>query len=274
MYRFFVKISYTALAASIDEFSFSQWTIGQGAQNSTTFITNNETSCTISAGVTYVAIGTIDGPDWNVTMSHGFTFDNATDTDSYQDTGNGNAHVPANHPTTGRDGAMSVQMYVTLKAEVYNDMVIQIIGKNISQDTTDQIRQEYVDHGINVQARNAFVAAAGHELNFGDYNLAILQPAQGRLADWRNEYAHAITVTSGFRNPEHNRHHLNPPGALNSQHQFGTAVDASVVDHDNPPNGRQDDSQEMINAAEAVNPAPGFTQQYSPNYTHVHVDWR
>lgn len=165
---------------------------------------------------------------------------------------------------------MYVSMAVTLKAYDYDvgGEVTRMEQKGIEQDTIDQIRQEYVDHAITVPARNKFVSASEHELNWGDYSYAIIEPAATGLSAWRQEYAYDVTVTSGYRNPEHNE----GIGVWGSQHQYGTAVDAAVHDH-TAPTGLHNDSDEMLEAAVAA--SADFTQDYpGDNYSHVHADWR
>ena len=120
--------AYTGFSTTVEgpyhiDLSFRSWKIGQSKtyyenspapQGIKTFITNAETSCTIVARVNFDPDDyplAIDGPDWNVTMTHGFGFANADDTTRYQKTASGNAHVPRSHPNNGRGNKpMSVTM--------------------------------------------------------------------------------------------------------------------------------------------------------------------
>lgn len=280
---------YTALAVDIYifncEISFSQWKIGQGYYFSDTFITDTETSCNITARVRYdpddFPFSIIDGPDWNVTMTHGFIFDRADDTNIYDEIGLGNAHVPSSCSNNGRGNTpMSVTMSVTITWGSHPDSEgaeSKTIVKTITQDTIDQIRQEYVDHGIPVPSRSAFTKNSSY--NTGDYSYAVDRDLAGRKVNWAValdvDALDELRLSSGYRNPEHNRHHIGTPkkrGALKSRHQYGDALDIYTFDVNNDGVIDVTDSDEMIDGAEEAGASK--TWGYPPGYVHVHADWR
>lgn len=142
------------------------------------------------------------------------------------------------------------------------------IVKTIRQDTIDQIRQEYVDHGISVPARSSFGADRGDAYdNMDDYGYAIHEPARSYHALWSKEFKHDIIITSGYRNPEHNTHHVG--GTNDSLHQYGRGFDGGIIDYDGD-NSTVDDRQGMIDAAEDINPEPDDVIPYAG---HIHVEW-
>lgn len=254
---------YTTPAVNVwsMDMSFSSWRIGQGTPWGNTFITNSETSCNIQARVRYdpdtFPLPIVDGPNWKVTMTHGFTFDSASDTEEYQKTGNGDAHVPSGHPNNGRGNTpMQVRLTATLTCGSHPDSegaITKTITKTIKQDTIDQIRQEYVDHGINVPSRSDFTSNSNY--NTGDYGYAIDQNLAGRKSAWATACGVTQTdmrLSSGYRNPEHNRHHIGTPGnrgARRSAHQYGRALDIYTIDVNNDGNINVTDSDLMITAA-------------------------
>ena len=273
--------AYTALAVDVwaKEIYFASWRIGQGMPWGKTFITNSETSCSINATVQYdpdtFPYPIIDGPDWNVTMTHGFSFANADDTARYEKTASGNAHVPSSHPSNGRGNTpMQVTMNVTITCGSDSDSdgaISKTIVKTVKQDTRDQIRQEYVDHSISVPSRSDFTSSSNY--NSGDYGYAIDRNLAGRKSAWAtacNVTSADMRLSSGYRNPEHNRHHIGSrPGGLRSLHQYGRALDIYTIDLDNDGNIDEVDSNLMAEAAESTG---AWTQTYNNN-VHVHAQW-
>ena len=284
--------TYTGFSTNVEgpysmDLSFRSWKIGQSKQyyeNSPapqgveTFITNTETSCKIVARLNYDPDDfplVIDGPDWNVTMTHGFTFANADNTARYDKTASGNAHVPSRHPSNGRGNKpMSVTMKVTVTSGSDSDSdgaISKTIMKNVKQDTIDQIRQEYVDHSISVPSRSDFTSSSNY--NSGDYGYAIDRNLAGRKSAWAtacNVTSADMRLSSGYRNPEHNRHHIGSRlGALRGLHQYGRALDIYTIDLDNDGNIDEVDSNLMAEAAESTG---AWTQTYSNN-KHVHAQW-
>ena len=279
--------TYTGFSTNVEgpysmDLSFRSWKIGQSKQyyeNSPapqgveTFITNTETSCKIVARLNYDPDDfplVIDGPDWNVTMTHGFTFANADNTARYDKTASGNAHVPSRHPSNGRGNKpMSVTMKVTVTSGSDSDSdgaISKTIMKNVKQDTIDQIRQEYVDHSISVPDRSKFGGDHGDAYdNQDDYGYAIHEPARGNLTRWSQEFGHTISISSGYRNPEHNLHHVG--GVPNSNHQYGTAIDGAIRDYDGD-GSTEDDRDEMWNAADDLGLDPLDKNTYR---THIHI---
>ena len=268
--------AYTALAVNVwaKEIYFASWRIGQGMPWGKTFITNSETSCSINATVQYdpdtFPYPIIDGPDWNVTMTHGFSFANADDTVRYNKTASGNAHVPRSHPSNGRGNTpMQVTMNVTITCGSDSDSdgaISKTIVKTVKQDTKDQIRQEYVDHSISVPDRSKFGGDRGDAYdNQDDYGYAIHEPARGNLTRWSQEFGHTISISSGYRNPEHNLHHVG--GTLRSNHQYGIAIDGAISDYDGD-GSTEDDRQEMYDAADELGLDPLDPDTYR---THIHI---
>ncbi len=84
-------------------------------------------------------------------------------------------------------------------------------------------------------------------------------------------------INSGYRCPIHNAS-IPGPGAVNSQHIYGTAADVGVQDWDNngatdvTNNGISDDWETLSGAAEAANPS--YIEPYGITGTWVHMDWR
>lgn len=246
---------YSAFASG--SISINSWKIGQGETNSSTFITNNETSCYVNATTSFSPPEHYDYIYWLVSMSHGFNYFLSGNGTSYGGSSNGSTHG------NGRNGAMNATISVFV---VYQGQEILNDTKVITQDTIDQIRQEYVDHtNITIPIRSKFASASGG-LNYGDYTYAIIQPITDQLTHWDSHYAYEVTHTSGYRNPEHNE---DVPGAWGSQHQFGTAIDAAV--HNHTGTGYKDNSDAMLLAA--TNAGADYIQGYPSGYTHVHADW-
>ena len=273
-FAFVFVYAYTALATDVwsMDISFGSWRIGQGLPWASTFITNSETSCSINATVQYdpdtFLFPIIDGPDWNVTMTHGFSFANADNTAEYNKTASGNAHVPSSHSSNGRGNTpMSVTMTVTITSgSGSDDAISKTIIKIVKQDTRDQIRQEYVDHEISVPDRSKFGPDRGDAYdNQDDYGYAIHEPATGNLTRWSQEFGHAISISSGYRNPEHNLHHVG--GVPNSNHQYGIAIDGAIRDYDGD-GSTEDDRDEMWNTADDLGLDPLDKNTY---HTHIHI---
>ena len=284
--------TYTALAQTgiPGHIVISTWQIGQGAENSNTFITNSETECDIIAAIT---IGSYsypdDGPDWNVTMTrldgtHGFVFPDADDVARYQQTGTRGTHYPTRH------GEFMSPLVVTMKATLtfgsYGSEpsppevprgVSRTVIKTIAQDVKDQIRQEYVDHGISVPDREKFGRDHGDKYdNEDDYGYAIHEPARSNLAKWRAQFKRStglsrdIEISGGYRNPEHNWEHLRARGykpSKTSNHQYGGAIDGAITDYDGD-GETSDDRIEMHNAARLQNLRPLPANTYR---SHIHI---
>ena len=282
-FAFVFVYAYTALATDVwsMDISFGSWRIGQGLPWASTFITNSETSCSINATVQYdpdtFPFPIIDGPDWNVTMTHGFSFANADNTAQYNKTASGNAHVPSSHPSNGRGNTpMLVTMNVTITCGSDSDSdgaLSKTIIKTVKQDTIDQIRQEYVDHGITVPSRSDFTSSSNY--NSGDYGYAIDRDLNARKSAWAtacNVTSADMSLSSGYRNPEHNRHHISPAGALGSRHQYGDALDIYTIDLNDDGKIDKIDSDKMITAARQT--GARYWKDYPTRYARVHADWR
>lgn len=164
---------------------------------------------------------------------------------------------------------MSVTMRVTITSGSDSDSgeeFSKTIVKTITQDSIDQIRQEYVDHGISVPARSKFGSDRGDAYdNKDDYGYAIHEPARSNLTKWSEEFGHTITISSGYRNPEHNLHHVG--GVKNSNHQYGGAIDGAIKDYDGD-GSTTDDRQEMYDAAFGLGLKPLDPDTYR---THIHI---
>jgi hypothetical protein len=107
----------------------------------------------------------------------------------------------------------------------------------IEQAARSAIRQEYVDLGLHYGAppltwfRPVSTLPAG--LIYGDFDVAVVNPdfdaRLRKLQDaWKQDYGLTWTVNSLFRNPVHNRFHVQGGGSgpvSNSWHQFGCAAD-------------------------------------------------
>ena len=281
---------------------FISWGVGQWDANANSFITDTETYCTLNACVSYADdqpenMSPLTSFSWEIEMTHGFDafqtvnwyngFVGDVNTDFWMyGWGHGDAHG-----AKGRGGPMSVT--IKFKGTYYdadNDLKEVVEEIVIKQDKKDQVRQEYLDHGITVPSRDDFTKGDG-EYNTGDYRgndgLYIdngVSGVNGYHSKWAAECqkilrkrpgkANAIItkddlqVTSAYRNPEYNQREN---GALRSRHQYGDALDVLYVDLDDK-NGedKAGDAPLMKEAAEAA----GATKVITDYSSHVHADWR
>ena len=226
---------------------FSDWKVGQGASRSDTFITNTETTCDIEATVSFDG----DWPflnehvSWEVEMSDGFTV--VSSEKGWRKTGyhfqatlNGNpGSGPAACTRQPSWRERGTGMKVKIKFIVnYSTGPIEMATKTITQDPTDQIRQEYLDMDRLVPSRLEFIDT--NEYNNGHYDKMIDGGLARHRQDWvttcneRNGTSFTTTdfhLNSGYRNPHHNDYHAGS-SATHSLHQYGVALDVQTVDVD------------------------------------------
>ncbi len=196
------------------------------------------------------------------------------------------------HPPYGTAGspARSSSLSYTLSADICtkNETV------TITQDQRDIIRQEYVNHGITVPNRSdlntpvATVNFSVAEINVTAYSLIWGQP--GPLAQSvRDQYNvlianelglsnptnYGLILNSTWRNPERNEF---VEGKKDSLHQFGNAVDISILASTEMATGISDDRLYCILEAAGDAVGLGIPENQSiqvacndPEITHVHV---
>ena len=120
----------------------------------------------------------------------------------------------------------------------YSTGPIEMATKTITQDPTDQIRQEYLDMDRLVPSRLEFIDT--NEYNNGHYDKMIDGGLARHRQDWvttcneRNGTSFTTTdfhLNSGYRNPHHNDYHAGS-SATHSLHQYGVALDVQTVDVD------------------------------------------
>ncbi len=196
--------------------------------------------------------------------------------------GNGDAHG-----AKGRGGPMSVT--IKFKGTYYdaaNDLQEVVAKIDIDQDEKDQVRQEYVDHGITVPSRDVFTKGDG-EYNTGDYTgkngYYIEDNLSQRETDWAAECQKILRnmpgkaqeiitkddlhVTSAYRNPERNQR---VGGSKTSRHQYGDALDVGYVDvNGDGKKTKAGDAALMARAAKAAKANEIITKYPS----HVHAAW-
>ena len=221
----------------------------------------------------------------------------------YYGTANGDTQKPQPHPYNGRpdegeEGNLqyNVPMKVTIKFVGYygtdpsNQQEVGI-SKTLTQDEIDQMRQEYVDHDIDVPSRDSFTNDADLFAIYvtpsqdEDYSYLVYDNLAGRHADWADECekilkkskpnatvtADNLVVSSGYRSPEHNRHH-GVGGKIGSKHQYGIALDITTIDLNGDGSvTKSEDGPLMRNAADSA--GAGYVNYASYN-TIVHADWR
>lgn len=248
---------------------------------------------------------TFNNIHWEVEMTHGFEFSIVPwqygDTGDLETdfcmagTGIGNSHQPQDHPHNGRGDIVygsfqhNVPMSVTIRFIGWygsdpNNQKMIFKEKVIYQDEIDEVRQEYVDHDIPVPSRTSFredqsayndgcggpfvdAGLLGYETAWAAACDAIIKEKDPNKSITIND----LSVSSAYRNPEHNRHHIvNPPGAPRSRHQYGDALDVLYVDLNNDGHATKDgDAELMEKAAYNASATKVFWKTYS---THVHAD--
>ena len=170
------------------------------------------------------------------------------------------------------------------------------LRQDLEQDGIDQMRQEYVDHGIDVPGRSDFIAKTDTFYTTRDANYEYM--VGKKLAEFRRRWAEQCTiilqdksgdtskkvkpshlrVTSGYRNPEHNDHVYGDPkkAIKDSTHQYGLAMDVVIIDmNDSAEGGKTEDATLMMEAAKAAFGDDVTGHTYSkPKRGFVHADWR
>jgi len=206
----------------------------------------------------------------------------------------------------GRGIALSFQARasITVNGQTVSDTI------TLTQDATDQIRQQYVDLGRQRPAKSLFVGGvtiptiAILNTRLGQANSTYIAEATSRLTQRRDQInaiqqqrpltpneqqelatinanltsvqTYAFNINSSYRTPYHNRHE---DGEVNSLHIYGRAVDISPVpphlDVLDPANPRQIASGIIAGALAG----PGFDVVQYPNrtgnsrYNEVHVEY-
>lgn len=149
----------------------------------------------------------------------------------------------------------------------------------VRQREADVLRQEYLDFDIPVPAASDLKTAADvagltrfswPQLNQGDYSTAVLtSTVLAKLNEIDVVTGYAMRLTSVFRNPAHQRFHIDVSGggppAPHSQHQYGTAFDVATFRNLVTWNRFQ----------KAAKAAGACTEPLKiSTLNHVHADWR
>lgn len=246
--------SYAILHITSAEVGRAPFLAPQGSVYPISFITNTETSCTMTFRSNYPA-------DWDIyTLPSSWTPTSSTTADN-TDTFTVTATVPGHEPTaTYRPGNWIIRARATVDG---GDMMCIC-----AQNTTDKIRQMYVDHDVapndvKVPSRSMFV---GVEI-----------PNQPEVVNGHAalelEYGYTLPIYSDYRNPEENEEP--PVGSKISLHQYGYAIDMSPIpDHVDP--GKFDDATFIMEAAmtEAIGGKETHPCGGVDLYNSVHVSWK
>jgi hypothetical protein len=149
----------------------------------------------------------------------------------------------------------------------------------IVQDDIDKIRQQYIDmNKWKTPDRSAFIDSG--QSSGGHFTFAQIQSKDGApwavfsifedLETWRTNYGQnlppgetpSMTLNRGYTTPKHNAT-IQPPGATNSNHIYGTAADVASTQVTWGP------------LKQAAKDAGACTEPASLSYPgHVHADWR
>ncbi len=164
----------------------------------------------------------------------------------------------------------------------------------------DQIRQEYVDLNRPIPSRDSFQDSKNDgtydyeddsTYDFGHYKKMLNYSLKSNFKNWiaeinklRSKKVAAFTiddfvVTSGYRNPHHNKHHAKS-GAKISPHMYGYALDVrgrelagvngrKLLDINGDGVNNDKDRARMIDAAKNA----GARKYYTYPAKHVHADW-
>jgi hypothetical protein len=156
--------------------------------------------------------------------------------------GSPNANTPIGFEVTAKTTLAGQTLSTTLS--------MASIG-SLLQDSTDILRQEYVDYQIPVPTRGDVVPSLGLDYNQGNYELQLSEDLPGHYAAVLGKYqsstlevdnttytvpANATLIkSSAYRNPQHNRYigSVHP----NSKHCYGRALDLVPVPISVPVNG-------------------------------------
>jgi hypothetical protein len=148
----------------------------------------------------------------------------------------------------------------------------------LTQDDTDLLRQEYIDHneGIVPSRADCIARPVDDSFNTGNYNLVIdggMQAAFDKVAvEFRKASRDNVRVLSGFRSPQRNK----ATGDIHpkNKHVLGRALDLA------PDPGGADALMALYQACLSAGyhsfceSAPGNQVPLgSPNAKHVHIDW-
>ena len=321
-----------------DGLRINTWYVGDGHSPSVTFITNEETVCNVYATAVYLNSADTDirpkSSDWKLNMTHGFQFEKTEyvfpENFAVSAKGEGDEHTYKKHPNNGRNNKpmwIVIQFHAKYRCpyacaicpnacpyphrsegeETDHYAIIMLV-----QDSIDQMRQEYIDHGkhgIEIPSYGEMVEANGFYVTRDKgYEHMLDKGLEGFRADWAAECQKMIrdmtgnlnaavlpsnlVLTSGYRNPEHNEHVYvgNPPEKdppyvnWDSQHQYGVAMDVVIIDMNG--NGLGDSAEDgrlMKEAAwnsfrnHGLDPYKGEAFSYvqrGDRPTYVHADWR
>lgn len=311
--------------------SLKNWKAGQADYRELTFVTNEEKKCDLYARVSYNDYAEahirpksytwtpMSGSATPTSMSHGFVF-SITETILgphflLHAKADGPAHTFVPHPRDN-DDALNGRNNEPMKIEIrflaifkcpracavcpnncpyasgYGAEVRYDLRQDLEQDGIDQMRQEYVDHAIDLPSRSDFIAATDtfYTTRDADYAYMIGEKLAGYRRAWAEKCqeilqnlsgdqskqvsAADLIVNSGYRNPEHNDHVYGSPEDANtdSPHQYGIALDVQNIDL----NGdgvveKAIDGKEMEKAAWNAN--AGYAD-YTRYNTITHADWR
>ena len=153
----------------------------------------------------------------------------------------------------------------------------------------DQIRQEYVDLNRPIPSRDSFQDDDTYD--FSHYTKMLNYNLESNNKKWiseinklRNKKVDAFTiddfvVTSGYRNPHHNKYHAGSKATI-STHMYGYALDVrgkalagvngrKLLDINGDGVNNNEDRQDMIKAAKNA----GARKYYTYPAKHVHADW-
>ncbi len=315
------------------------WQIGQssGSGNTimTSFITNSEKTCCVKVDVSYCQsqpssyVYPIEDFDFEITMNNGFTVSNRVESTSGPAASllspstifSVDAKLEGIKDTTQVEtcdelnGRNNIPMKVTVKFKGYygsgHPKKTVTLEKTWTQDTLDEIRQEYVDMTpsgsraeLPVPSKSSFVptiSGNGNDLwNTGHYEYMIDDGLTGKKSSWLGEvntYRTANTlseftdrefrVNSAYRNPYHQRFHVNAPSGVvasfHSRHCYGDALDVRTIDVDGDSNGNGNIEQVIGNRSQsddgvlmqlrAIDVGALWTASYQHYSTHTHADW-
>ena len=311
--------------------SLTNWKAGQADYRELTFVTNEEKKCKLYAKVSYNDPSEahirpeshtwvpMSGSMTPTSMSHDFVFSMQPKMGRhhfalYAD-GKGPAHTFVPHPGDN-DDALNGRNNEPMKIEIrflaifkcpracadcpnscpyasgYGGEVSYDLRQDLKQDGIDQMRQEYVDHAIDLPSRSDFIAATDtfYTTRDADYAYMIGEKLAGYRRAWAEKCtevkiketgdpnakveASDLIVNSGYRNPEHNDHVYKDPKKANktSEHQYGIALDVRNIDLDGDGEVIKGKDGPLMERA-AWQAGAGYADWTRYN-TITHADWR
>jgi hypothetical protein len=222
-------------------------------------------------GVTVPKSGWVNLPSWEVNGLGPFS--GQVHNQLQRSTTFGFQPSPGTRPTNGST-ARNRPIQYTISATI-EDFVHYLI---LTQDDTDLLRQEYIDHNESVvpSRSDCVVRRIDNSFNAGNYNVIIdggMQAALDKVTvEFGKESKSSVRVVSGFRSPQRNKAtgDVHP----NNRHVLGRALD--LVPDPASAESLMSLYQACVRAGyhsfcEAV---PGReVPPSSPDGKHVHIDW-